>query len=331
MLDVLTIGSATLDIFVRSNQFKLIKTKEVATGMALCEVYGAKLDVDDIQLATGGGATNTAVSFSRKGLSSASIVELGNDLPAEMILSDLKKESVNTSHVIQEASEKTAISVVLASPEGGRSIVTYRGASKMLDNHDIPWKLFTSDHKPKWLYISSLGGQVELLQKLIHSAKQNHIKLAVNPGQGEIRHHQILGQLCHLIDVLILNQEEAAELFNLPYSQFPKILAAAKNSGCHTILITQGAEGAHILSESKVWFCPPSHHHMIEATGAGDAFGSGFVAGQILGWDLNKSSQLARANSGSVISFVGAKQGLLSLDQFDKITNINDQVVSLDK
>ena len=110
MLDVVAIGSATLDIFLKSDQFTIDKHEN---GIYLCEKYEGKIEAQELVMVSGGGATNTAVSYARKGLSAAPIIELGRDPAAEMILLDLAREKVDLSLVVQEPDETTAVSVIL--------------------------------------------------------------------------------------------------------------------------------------------------------------------------------------------------------------------------
>jgi len=166
--DVISIGSATLDIFVKSNQFKVVEDNTYDSGLGLCEAYGAKIEVEDMHMASGGGGTNTAVSFARKGLKAGVIAEMGKDLPAQTILHELSDEGVDTSMMVQEGTEKTAVSVIMTSFEGGRSIITFRGASAMLQEKDIDWDKINA----KWLYVTSLGGQLDLLRKLVEFADE---------------------------------------------------------------------------------------------------------------------------------------------------------------
>src|SRR3989338_7140483 len=137
MLDVVTIGSATLDIFFKSDQFKIDKSH--ADGVLLCERYEGKIEAQEVVMTSGGGATNSAVSYARKGLSVAPLIEMGRDPAAEMVLIELAREKVDFSLVIQEKNEKTAVSAILLSGTGGNSIVTYRGASRLLSVSDIPF------------------------------------------------------------------------------------------------------------------------------------------------------------------------------------------------
>ena len=52
--------------------------------------------------------------------------------------------------------------------------------------------------------------------------------------------------------------------------------------------------------------------HIIDTTGAGDAFGSTFTACQIMGLDVNISLEKAAKNAASVVGRWGATEGLLS-------------------
>lgn len=157
-----------LDIYVKSSQFKVVDSDLFPSGVALCEAFGAKIEVDNVTMASGGGATNNAVSFTRKGINAACIAEMGTDLASASILHELEAEKVDTSLIIREPSETTGVSVIMVAGEGGRSIISCRGAASMLGENDIPWdKLDT-----KWLHISSLGGNVELLEKLLEIAEK---------------------------------------------------------------------------------------------------------------------------------------------------------------
>jgi len=154
MFDTISVGSATLDIFLKSSKFNLVdEVAGITAEKALCMPYGDKLNVDDFAMQSGGGATNTAVAFARLGFKAAVISEMGQDLPAQVILQELKAENVDVSMMIQEADERTAISALLVSGEGGRSIVTARGASKLLTVQDIQFDRLQAN----WVHISSLG------------------------------------------------------------------------------------------------------------------------------------------------------------------------------
>ncbi len=182
MFDTISIGSATLDIFLKSEHFLITDDlPDIEADKALCLPYGSKIGVDDFTMQSGGGATNTAVAFARLGFKAAVISEMGKDLPSQVILKELHNENVDTSMMIQETDEQTAVSALLISGAGGRSIVTARGASKMLTVQDVNFQHVQAN----WIHISSLGN-VELVKAIAQHCKKHRIRFSWNPGGAEI-------------------------------------------------------------------------------------------------------------------------------------------------
>ena len=168
----------------------------------------------------------------------------------------------------------------------------------------------------KWLYITNLGGKsAQIFLTLINFAHENGIKIAINPGQAQLKLGKELRPVLDEIDVLILNQEEAACLTSIDFEKKDEIFKTLDAWTKGFVIITNGPEGfigcdnstqysAGILKEPKY----------VDRTGAGDAFGSGVVAGIIKGMNLDEALQLASANATSVLGEWGANHGLLSKD-----------------
>jgi len=184
----------------------------------------------------------------------------------------------------------------------------------MLEIRDIPWdKLDT-----KWIYISSLGGQSELLESLILHSYQHGIKVAVNPGSGELNDRNRLHKLLPKITTLILNKEEFCILQNIDHQSDQAMINTAKAIETPIIAITNGNQGAYVIDHQTVYFTPSSSTAAIETTGAGDAFGSGLVSGIIMEWHIIDAIRLAAANAEGVIKHFGAKPGLISLQDYQQ-------------
>lgn len=299
-----------MDIFVRSDDFQVMPTNE---GVVLCESYGAKIEVNDLVWATGGGATNTAACFVKQGLDTGLIAEIGTDIPGKILIDELKNLGISLDWLVTEPEEKTATSVILVAHQGGRSIVTYRGASKMLEVRDMPWENLQSE----WLYISSLGGQLELLEALTYHAHDRNIKIAINPGGGEIDNPELIYKLAPYWQVLMVNETEGAKLAGIEETNLEVIGVRVKELGVEYTIVTAGEQGAILFKNDEKFFCPAGEEKAIESTGAGDAFGSGFVYGLIQDWGIEKSLQFAQANSAGVISKVGAKAGIIDEESFN--------------
>ncbi|KKR21981.1 MAG: Sugar kinase, ribokinase family [Candidatus Uhrbacteria bacterium GW2011_GWE1_39_46] len=99
MPKIITIGSATRDVFLASKHFQTIKTDIFPTGLAECVPLGSKVEVETVVRTTGGGGTNTAATFASLGFDTTVITKVGDDNTAQAVhrLSDMSpKEQPDT-------------------------------------------------------------------------------------------------------------------------------------------------------------------------------------------------------------------------------------------
>lgn len=313
--DVISVGSAVLDIFMKSDKFRVVQSGDIPGGIAMCEVYGGKMEVEEVTMVSGGGATNTAVSFARKELKSAVIAEMGNDPQSLLIHRDLEEAQVDTRFLVQEQGETTAVSVVLIADDGGRSIMVHRGASAMLTKHDLP----LDDLETRWMHISSLGGNLDLLKTLLSWAKNKKIRVSLNPGLKEIQHQEKLLPLLPMVEILFLNRDEAKELWGIDYRDEVLWKSMQALPGAHVTVITDGAGGGKVSINGKVsFYVGVKVKKVVDTTGAGDAFASGMVAGVLYGKTYEQAVEWGIRNATSVLHHVGAKKGLLTLGEINK-------------
>jgi len=300
--DVVTIGAAVLDIFMKSDKFKVVKSGDIPGGIAMCEVYGGKMEVEEVLIVSGGGATNTAVSFAKKDLKTATIAEMGNDPQSLLIQKELEEAQVDTRFLVQEVDETTAVSVILIAEDGGRSIMVNRGASAMLTKRDLP----IDDLETRWLHISSLGGNMELLKTILNWAKSKKVRVSLNPGLKEIAHKDKLLPLLSLVEILFLNKDESRALWG----------NEKVNKGAYVSVITDGERGGEMIERDKrTRFEAIKVKKVVDTTGAGDAFVSGMVAGVLYGKNYEQALEWGIKNATSVLKYIGAKRGLLTLGQ----------------
>lgn len=313
--DVVTIGSAVLDIFMKSDKFRVVQSGDIPGGIAMCEVYGGKMEVEEVTIVSGGGATNAAVSFAKKDLKVAVIAEMGNDPQSLIVHRDLEEAQVDTRFLVQEQQETTAVSVVLIADDGGRSIMVHRGAAAMLTKTDIP----LDDLEARWIHISSLGGNMELLKTLLLWAKSKSVRVSLNPGMKEIDHKEKLLSLLPLVEILFVNRDEAKELWGIDYSDEALWRSMQALPGAYVTVITDGGRGGKACINGKVSFYEGVKiKKVVDTTGAGDAFASGMVAGVLYGKPYEQAIEWGIKNATGVLHHVGAKRGLLTLGEINK-------------
>jgi fructokinase len=308
--DVITIGSAFKDVYLFSKKFRVLKNAKMITGEMECFAFGTKIELDDIHFEIAGGGVNTAATFKKQGFRVGCLARVGRDGVGEEVRQYLKEHGINDLLVINRKS-RTAQSVIFLAPNGERTILVYRGAA-----HDFK----TSDITPvitqtKWLYITSLAGRVEVLKKIIGMAKRKGIHIAFNPGKLDIQARARMLKLLKYVEVLILNEEEAASMAGVPISDEAGCVRKLRTKCPGILVITKGARGSVVVLNNVKYRVIIKPLKAIDTTGAGDAFGSGFVAGYMrFKGNVEKSIRLACNNAAGEVSQLGAKNGLIGLD-----------------
>ena len=304
MTKILSIGAAVQDVFLsHSEEFEPVTKNPHESFMQL--TLGGKADVNKINFCTGGGATNAAVTFARQGLESEFLGSLGDDPAAAAVLADLDKEGVDTTRINISKRYNTGYSVLLLAPTGERTILTYRGASThyQVDDYAI------TEADADWLYLSSMSGRMEVLDQIFTDAKQAGMKIMFNPGKGELRQADKLRPLLDDVDVLLVNREEMATLVE---GQDLEELVRHGLNLVPTVIVTDGPNGV-MASDGETLVRAGMYEDVkvIDRTGAGDAFGSGFLSQYAQGRSLKDSIIFASANSTSVVTKIGAKTAIL--------------------
>ena len=304
MFDVISIGAATADIFIKSESFyrssRFISVKR-----------SSKNDISESLICSGGGATNSATTFSRLGLNTALLSLIGTDPLSQYIKQDLATEKI-TSLLSEKSHDTTDFSVILVTDDGSRSILTNRGSTR-LESKNIPW----SRLKTKWFYLTSLEGNFDLLEKIIGFAQENDIKISFNPGSRELGHRRQLLPLLKYLDFLLLNRSEAEALVNTNRHSpdfWEKLRKCAP-----LVAITNGRLGAKILTPTDTYYSPIINTDPLDETGAGDAFGSAFVSALIYNHSLPEALSWGIKNSASVVSALGAKKAILNFKQISHV------------
>ena len=306
MYDAITIGAATRDVFLKSVEFKT--SKKLKNQQDLVLPLGSKLSVDEIIFETGGGATNAAVTFARQGLNSACICRVGSDPGGSATIEALEDEGVDTRLILKDKEHYTGYSIILTTKKGERTILVYRGASGHFNEEFVP----KSKLDAKWLFISSLGGDVSLLKDLVNWADEHGIKTAVVPGSKELKKGaKELSTVFSKADVVIMNNEEASALTGVSPENLEKNLHKMCLLTRGVGVITDAMNGATACDKNYFYHIGTHENKAVERTGAGDAFASGFVAGMIKYAHIEGALELAADNASSVVNYYGAKKGIL--------------------
>lgn len=303
---IITIGASVIDAFVWSRAFSLFRSPKFVGGVGECFALGSKMEMEKFALATGGGATNAAATFARSGFRTSCLTAVGDDIFAAAILDDLETRGIGSELLVTIRGQHTAFSTILVMPSGERSILTHRGASEMLSPKLVPWKKVTGD----WIYMTSLGGRLDLLSAVMRQAVKKKMRVFWNPGRKDILHGPaVLKPYLRQLAVLDVNREEAADLTKRPLHDLRGILRDLHHLSAG-VLLTDGPKGAYWSDGEGTLHVEPTRVKPVNRTGAGDAFGSGFLSGFIRSQDPAQALRVGAANAEGVIQKIGAKAGV---------------------
>lgn len=308
--DVITVGSATVDVFAHTDHSELVKIIDHNHETDLLAYpSGSKLLIEKLTFSSGGGGTNTAVCLARLGLKVAYLGKLGYDENGDRVIKELAREGVD--FVGNRGSVMTGYSVILDSIEHDRTILAYKGANDYFDFKEIKKDRL----RTKWLYFSAMMEKsFESMKQLAVYAKKNGIKIVFNPSSylAELGIEHIKTVL-DATEILVLNDEEAALLVG--QGTIEEMLKRLKKY-VPIVAITEGSKGCHVIDDRYIYRGPSHKVKPVETTGAGDAFASSFLAGILAKGECSNAIecaiQIGITNAESVILNYGAKNRLLT-------------------
>ncbi len=310
LYDIITVGSATVDVFANTaSSLVKIVTKDGEKDL-IAYPSGSKIMVTDLDFLIGGGGTNTAVLFSRMGCKTAFLGKLGQDDNAKNVL---KLLSTNNIEFIGAQDGQTGYSIVLDSIEHDRTILTFKGANNHLHASEVPYDKLHA----KWLYSSSMiERSFATLKTIFTHAKTNGLKIAFNPSNYQAQLGLLaLQDVLENCDALILNLEEAQLLLGKKGDAI-KLSKELADQGITYVIITDAAKGATCFYENKHYVLTPSPRlKVVETTGAGDAFASGFISGLFYEQPIELALKIAMVQAESIIGAPGAKQTILEKEE----------------
>lgn len=313
-IDFFAVGDITTDAFIKLKEAHIVDCVS-HENREICLSFADKIPYESVTVVRAvGNSANAAVAASRLGLSAALMADIGADENGRECLKSLQHDNVNTKFVSAHKGMETNYHYVL----------WYDAERTILVKHqDFP-RVFTAPPKnPKWVYISSLGGNsYEYHLTIIKWLEKNPaIKVAFQPGTFQINlGTQKLADLYKRSDVFFCNREEARKILATDENDVKKLLKMMYDIGPKTVFITDGPRGAYVYDGIDFYFMSPypDPKPPFERTGAGDAFASTIIAAFALGKTLSEALRWAMVNSASVVQDIGAERGLLTQMQIEE-------------
>ncbi|QQS61585.1 MAG: carbohydrate kinase family protein [Candidatus Moraniibacteriota bacterium] len=336
--EIVCIGSLSQDVFFPYKDLSIVHTpKEMLSKQKMVFEVGAKYRAENRFEAPGGCATNVSQGLALLGIHSILISNVGKDTLGDLLLQEIRKTGVDTSFIQRLPDRKTDLGAIIIDEQTGERTIFYnRDANECLE---IPDSVF---HQGQSIFVGGLYGEWKApIEKILTLSKEKDLSLYYNPSQNNIHEDaETVWAICRESKGIFLNKDEAMELLalvskkdnlnvSLDVSRIESeeylslIIALAGNA--HFVVITDGSRGAWVYDRNvdSVFRCRKNMtDSVVDSTGAGDAFTSGFLGAIFLDRSTGEALSWGIANATNVIRHYGGKEGLLSRSKIEEVAHV---------
>jgi sugar/nucleoside kinase (ribokinase family) len=279
---ILGIGNAIVDVFVKIDDNFLSKNKLIKGSMKLIEkdeFESLKSAIKIEKIEAGGSVANTMAGISYLEGNSSFIGKINSDEFGRIYKKSLEKIKVNFPYSEKKENLSTGASIIFITPDSERTMCTYLGISSQLSKNDIN-EDHIKDHELIFLegYLWDKGISEKMFKHVINLAKNNNIKIAMSLSDifCVSRHREDFFKLfINDLDILIGNENEINEL--IQKNNLLDSINELKKVNKLTV-ITRSENGSIAILNNEITYCESIKvGKVIDLTGAGDLFASGFI------------------------------------------------------
>ena len=309
---ILGIGNAIVDVFVRVNDDFLLKNNLTKGSMKLIEkneFESLKSAIKIEKIEAGGSVANTMAGIAYLKGEASFIGKINSDEFGKIYKESLEKIKVNFPYSEKSEDLSTGASIILITPDFERTMCTYLGISSQLSKEDIK-EDYIKGHEIIFLegYLWDKGTSEEMFKHVINLAKKNNIKVAMSLSDIFcVKRHRkdFFNLLLNDINILIGNENEINEL--MQKKNLLDCINELKKIN-KLIIITRSANGSIALLNNEITNCDSSKvEKVLDLTGAGDLFASGFLKEYLDQSNIKKCLQSGSELAAKIIQKIGAR------------------------
>ena len=310
---VVGIGNALVDILAHCDDAFLTETGVEKGIMQLidtaraAELYGRMGPATEI---SGGSAANTIAGLAALGARTAYVGKVKDDQLGNIFAHDIRAQGADFDVPRAERGNEheTGRCMVLVTPDAERSLNTYLGVSEQLGPDDIDTALMAD---AEWIYLEGYrfdgSASKAAFAKAIEACKGAGGKVSItlsDPFCVERHRDSFRDMIRDHVDLLFCNEHEMMAMYQTDDLQAAIDAAAAE---VDIVACTVGARGAIVVRDGRQVLVPTDAADVVDVTGAGDLFASGFLHGVVTGRDMRTCAAMGNVAAGEVISHIGAR------------------------
>lgn len=302
---VLGIGHACMDLLIPvEEEFLQCITGEKGGAQSICiDRLNQILDVlQKPYLATGGSCANTIKGLAGLGEKCAFLSHVGSDASGDHFIQYMKKLGI--VGLFTKSEKPTAQVLCLITPDGQRTMRFYAGCSEEMSDHYLHSDYFKNVNLVHFDAYTLRNG--DLVKRAMRLAKESNIKISMDLSSFEIVRQfqsQLIYLLKHYVDIVFANEDETKAM-----------TGSETNEGCLKLqelcpiaVVLIGSKGCLVGHKGEVFHSPGFPAKLIDSTGAGDLFASGFLYGFLQGYPLKKCARMGNLLGSAIVEVQGAE------------------------
>jgi len=307
-MKILGIGNAIVDVLCKVSDEFLKKYSLTKSTMKLVDEIEFKNLLSSVKIEetiSGGSIANSIVGLSQLGNNVGFIGKINNDILGEKYEEGLIKENVKYLYSKKKEPLPTGTCLILITPDSERTMCTFLGTAGKIDENDIdPQTIKNSEIIFLEGYLWDEGGPKKAFDKSILSAKK--VAMSLSDLFCVERHKkEFLELVKYKLDIVFANEQEILSLIDT--KSLDEVINFAKEIK-KKIIITRGDQGALSINDGKVTDCKAkSNLDIIDLTGAGDLFASGYLHGYVNNFSEKECLLKATEMSSKIIQKIGAR------------------------
>ena len=284
-------------------------------GEILADIIGdvnkKKLDTGNYKLVPGGSPANVANNLAHLGNKVAMIGALGEDSIGDFLLANLKKSGVVTSYVKQRELPTTLI--LVNASKGTPDFEAYRMADKQLTMAQVDARQIS---KAKIFHTTCFGLSMEPARSTIIAAakmaKESGVQMSIDlnyavkiwPKRKKAK--RIVDEYLSMGALVKVSDVDFQRLYDRPIKSVEKVLDFFLKKGATQVCFTQGDKGVWVADQENESYLPARKIKVVDTTGAGDAFWSGYLSAWLKGASIVEAAKMGRAVAEYKLGRVGS-------------------------
>lgn len=271
---------------------------------------------NEMRPSIGGCAANTGIGLQKLGVPVAIIGKVGRDGFGDLVRGILRDHGLDVLGLATDEVVATSATMVMVASDGERSFIHYTGANAEMTPDDVNWELLKDAkllHVAGHFVMPKFDGTP--CAEVLKQARSMGITTALDTvWDASGCWMEKLRPSLPYIDYFLPSFHEARQC--VPGARTPQEVARAfQDEGVGVVALKMGEDGSYLRAGNDEWTLPTYKVAAVDATGAGDAFAAGFLAGVVRGFDLETCGRLGNAAGACCVTEVGTVAGIRSLEE----------------